>query len=171
MSTAEIEPLSITNVRADWIKNHLLDHGWTQRPYKDERLLVFEAPIKDDNGETILQTLPRSEQSPDFVMRARELVRILSVIEDRPVQDVLRDIRHETFPETITPASAPPAAWNFSPRLLRLATIGLLILVLASLASNIMLWARVEADHRRTDELIRDIQRTSELLRLKQLQN
>ena len=104
MSTAEIEVLSTTNIRADWIKNHLLDHGWKQRPYKDERLLVFEAPIKDDNGETILQTLPRSEQSPDFVMRARELVRILSVIEDRPVQTSCATSGIETAPKTITPA-------------------------------------------------------------------
>jgi len=162
MSMAEIEALSITNIRADWIKKYLLDRGWKQQPFKNEGLLVFEAPMKDDNGETILQTLPRSEQSPDFVMRARELVRILSVIEDRPIEDVLRDIRHETAPETITPASSRPKAWNFSPRLLGLAAIGLFILVLASLASNIVLWIRVEADHRRTDEIIREIRREHE---------
>jgi hypothetical protein len=162
MSMAEIEAPPITDMRADWIKKYLLDRGWKQQPYKGEHLWVFEAPIKDDNGDTILQTLPRSAQSPDFVMRARELVRILSVIEDRPVEDVLRDIRHETAPETRTPANARPEAWNVSPRLLRLATIGLFILVLASLASNIVLWIRVEADHRRTDEIIREIRREHE---------
>ncbi len=88
MSMAEIETHSITDIRADWIKKYLLDRGWRRQPFKDEGLLVFEAPMKTDHGETIIQILPRSEQSPDFVMRARELVRALSVIEDRPVEDV-----------------------------------------------------------------------------------
>jgi hypothetical protein len=162
MSIAEIDPLSITDIRADWIKNHLLDRGWKQRPYRDECLLVFEAPIKDDNGETILQTLPRSEKSPDFVMRASELIRILSIIENRPVWEVIRDIKGDFVPKTITTESARPENWNVSPRLLRVVTLGLFVLVLALLASNVALWFRFEANRRRTDEKFRDILRKNE---------
>ena len=146
MSIAEIEALSITDIRADWVKKYLLDRRWKQKHFKNEGLLVFEAPMKADNGETIIQILPRSEQSPDFVMRARELVRALSVIEDRPVWDVIRDIKNEFAPGTKTPSIA-----------LTSATIGLFVLLLASLAGNAALWERAEANRRRTDELVGEI--------------
>ena len=137
MSMAEIETLSITDMRADWIKTYLLDRGWKQRPFKKEGLLVFEAPMKADNGETIIQILPRSEQSPDFVMRARELVRALSVIENRPVWEVIHDIKEEFIPKTITPERLQPEAWNLSPKLLVWASTGLFILMIASLAASV----------------------------------
>jgi hypothetical protein len=78
-------------IKADLMVKYLVSRGWKQTPFPKKELLVFVGPM-DDYGQPIVQVIPRSEQAPDFVVRARELVTALSTIEDRPATEVVRDI-------------------------------------------------------------------------------
>jgi hypothetical protein len=100
MKTQGTNTISLDKIQAEWIRDYLISNGWKQVPFKRPELLVFEGPC-DDDGKPIIQVIPRSEHSSDFNMRARELVDALSVIEDRPASDVVRDImaRGESVPE------------------------------------------------------------------------
>ncbi len=110
MKTQGTNTISLDKIQAEWIRDYLISNGWKQVPFKRPELLVFEGPC-DDDGKPIIQVIPRSEHSSDFNMRARELVDALSVIEDRPSSDVVRDImaRGESVPEAT--ASRQPNPW------------------------------------------------------------
>jgi hypothetical protein len=92
MKAHRTDTIPLEAIPARWFREYLIDHGWRQIPFKREGLLVFEGPM-DDDGEPIVQVIPRSERSSDFGLRATQLVDALSIIEDRPAEEILRDIR------------------------------------------------------------------------------
>jgi len=46
----------------------------------------------DDDGQPIVQLVPASEHLKDYPQRVEEIVSALSVIEQRPVEEILRNI-------------------------------------------------------------------------------
>ncbi len=106
MNTSSTNTYDLGGVTADNIKQYLTKNGWKLAPFKRPELLVFEGPMTDD-GEPILQILPSSEQASDFALRAQELISALGVIEDRPGEDVLRDIKEVRLPDEQPPIVTP----------------------------------------------------------------
>jgi hypothetical protein len=84
----------VSLVRVAALQSYLLGRGWKARPYPGPELLVFEGPL-DDDGEPIIQVVPSSEQMLDFRLRVTELIEALSVLEDRPAQEILADVLRE----------------------------------------------------------------------------
>ncbi len=78
--------LRLANVQA-----YLARKGWKQRPFPRPQTLWFEGPL-DDSGNAIVQLVPSSEGVDDYALRMEELVRALSVIENRDTQAVLLDL-------------------------------------------------------------------------------
>jgi len=109
MNSTSTNTYDLGGVTADDIKQYLTKNGWKLAPFKRPELLVFEGPMTDE-GEPILQILPSSEKASDFALRARELISALGVIENRPGEDVLRDINKVRLPEKqpliVTPATS-----------------------------------------------------------------
>jgi hypothetical protein len=105
MKLHQTDKLPLETIGVDRITSYLIKRGWKQVPFPREGLLVFEGP-EDDDGRPIVQVIPRSEQSSDFDLRAAELVRTLSVIEDRSVEEILHDIREA---EVSPPGTRDPA--------------------------------------------------------------
>jgi len=109
MNITNTSTYDLGGVTADNIKQYLTKNGWKLAPFKRPELLVFEGPMTDE-GEPILQILPSSEKASDFALRAQELISALGVIEDRPGEDVLRDIKKVRLPDEqpliVTPATS-----------------------------------------------------------------
>jgi len=107
MNSTTNNAYDLGGVTADNIQQYLTKNGWVLAPFKRPELLVFEGPMTDE-GEPILQILPRSEKASDFDLRAQELISALGVIENRPGEDVLRDIKKARLPDEqpqiVTPA-------------------------------------------------------------------
>ncbi len=180
------DTLSLDAIRVDQITSYLIEHGWKQVPFRREGLLVFEGP-EDDDGKPIVQVIPRSERSSDFGIRAAELVNALSVIEDRPIEEIVRDISGANiaparsrgpvrpWARTPIPRAFSLTATTFGVVLLLLMSGGLLVQALTShpsswlllitvceaqafaIAAGVMLIRGFGTDHRRTDEIIRGI--------------
>lgn len=110
MNSTSTNTYDLGGVTADNIKQYLTKNGWKLAPFKRPELLVFEGPMTDE-GEPILQVLPSSEKASDFALRAQELISALGVIENRPGEDVLRDITKVRLPDEqppiVTPATSP----------------------------------------------------------------
>lgn len=91
MISEQLDDFMLRQLRPASLRQYLAAHGWKEVASPRKGLVVFEGP-KDDAGEPIIQVIPQSALTPDFVMRARELVNSLAVIEDRQPEDVLNDI-------------------------------------------------------------------------------
>lgn len=89
-NSAWIDP-RIDAVRVDGVRSYLLDHGWELQSYPGPELLVFGG-FTDDDGQPVTQVVPSSEHLSDFRLRVEELITALSIMEDRPAAEVLRDI-------------------------------------------------------------------------------
>jgi hypothetical protein len=73
------------------LRAYLLRTGWRPKPFKDPRVHYFEGPRADD-GTPLVQLVPASASYRDFPRRVAEIVGALSTIEQRPVEDILRNI-------------------------------------------------------------------------------
>ena len=82
---------TLTEIDPSSFRDYLTLKGWMEKEPHQGDLMVFEGPSDDDHV-PIIQVIPRSRQAADFALRARELVDALSVIEDRRVDLVVRDI-------------------------------------------------------------------------------
>ncbi len=78
--------VKVTDLRA-----YLLGRGWRIRPYSNTQMIYFEGP-SDDEGRPIVQLVPASEQLSDYSYRIQELISTLSIIEERPEDEVYRSI-------------------------------------------------------------------------------
>ena len=156
MRTHQTDALALDVLRAEWIKDYLIDHGWKQVPFKREALLVFEGP-KDDDGEPIVQVIPRSEEAPDFGMRAQELVDALSIIEDRPAEEIVRDILARGPSPTGTSGSPGSESLINSFRLVWIAIAVLFVLTLSAFAGIAIVWDQARADRDRSEEIDRKL--------------
>jgi hypothetical protein len=85
-----LNPL-LEKVRYADAEAYLTSHGWKLTPFKNPGLRRFEGPL-GDNGEPIVEFLPATEQASDFPMRLREFIGVLSLLEERPEEEILRDL-------------------------------------------------------------------------------
>lgn len=83
-------------------ESYLLRQGWRQKPFERKEVVLFEGP-DDDEGVPILQLLPRSRTAADYQMRAEELLRALSVIENRAEAEILAAILEDAAPKFARP--------------------------------------------------------------------
>ncbi len=86
---------AVNGLRLDAIKEYLSRHGWVQKPFARPAVLYFEGP-QDDHGNPIVQILPDSEEAADFPLRVQDLLASLSFVEQRSVEDILRELVGET---------------------------------------------------------------------------
>jgi hypothetical protein len=152
-------PLSLDALRSQPIRDYLIDHGWKQVPFKREALLVFEGP-KDDDGEPIIQVIPRSEEAPDFGLRAQELVDALSVIEDRPTEEIVADILARGPSPTGAIVSLGSATLNRSLQLLWITSAVLFFLTLSAFVGIAIVWNQAKTDRDRSEEISRKLAET-----------
>jgi hypothetical protein len=73
------------------VRTYLIEHGWRQETYPGPELLVFSGP-EDDDGRPIVQVLPSSVHLRDYQMRLEELIKALSVLENRSPDDIIKDM-------------------------------------------------------------------------------
>lgn len=97
------------------VRSYLLGKGWALKPFPRKTALYFEGPL-DDDGEPLVQVLPASETFHDYPLRLEDLLRALSVLEERPISEILREWLAASFPEqAVSPTSngavdgTPPA--------------------------------------------------------------
>jgi hypothetical protein len=115
-------------------ERYLLKQGWKLKPFERREIVLFEGP-DDDEGVPILQLLPRSWTAADYHLRAEELMRALSVIENRPEAEILAAIREgldepELAAREVGDVDWPRATLRFvSVSILALTAIGASVLV------------------------------------------
>ncbi len=83
----------IASVRVEDVRGYMLRHGWKLQPYPRPNLLVFGG--MNDDGKPIVQILPSSEKLLDYQVRLEELIRSLSVLEQRPTVEILDELLNE----------------------------------------------------------------------------
>jgi hypothetical protein len=96
--------------------------------------------------------IPRSERAPDFGLRAQELVDALSIFEDRPAEEIVRDIRARG-PSTRAVGSPRLQTSSRFLRLPLVASTALLILTLGAFAGIAIVWNQATADRDRLIKL------------------
>jgi hypothetical protein len=69
----------------------LLRTGWLLKPFRQPQVLYFEGPQADD-GTPFVKLVPASGNYRDFPQHVEEIVHALSNLEQRPAEDILRDI-------------------------------------------------------------------------------
>jgi hypothetical protein len=84
----------IASVRVDDVRNYMLRHGWELQAYPNPKVLVFGGP-KDDDNKPIIQVLPSSEKLGDYEIRLEELIRSLSIMEQRTTFEILDELLNE----------------------------------------------------------------------------
>lgn len=84
------DPL-INQVRVVDACHYLEQRGWVRRPFPRSEVILFEGPL-DDDGVPVIQLVPASQVAPGYQLRVVELLRALSIIEDRPARRILLDI-------------------------------------------------------------------------------
>jgi hypothetical protein len=156
MRAHQTDPLSLDALRTPWITGYLVQHGWKQVPFPREGLLVFEGPA-DDSGEPIVQVIPRSEHASDFGLRAQNLVDALSIIEDRPAEEIVGDIRAQAPSPTRAIRFPWSGALPASLRLLWIAIAVLFVLTLGAFVGIAIVWNQAKADHDRSEEIDRKL--------------
>jgi hypothetical protein len=102
-------------VRVASVRAYLGDHGWQLQPYPGPELLVFSGP-PDDKGQPIVQVLPSSEHLRDYRMRLEELIKSLSICEDRPADQILTEMLQAAPTEDVPPPAPNGAASSVTPR-------------------------------------------------------
>lgn len=92
MSTAMLDERFLEAIRVTDVTSYLGEKGWRRRSdYPRPELLVFEGP-EDDAGEPIVVTIPASDRYQDFRPRLRELIGLLSQLEERPPAEIAGDL-------------------------------------------------------------------------------
>lgn len=89
MSDSTISSFGAFTVKS--IQAYLEAKGWELCNHPNINIFLYRGPLADD-GEPILQILPRSEQYADFPLRFDELVTALSIIEGRPRENIMHGI-------------------------------------------------------------------------------
>lgn len=78
-------------VRVADLRAYLLSKGWKIRPFKRPQAIYFEGPPADD-GSPLVLLIPASEQLRDYSLRIEEILNTLSLLERRPLPEVIRNI-------------------------------------------------------------------------------
>jgi hypothetical protein len=78
-------------VRVADLRAYLLAKGWKVRPFNRPQVIYFEGPPADD-GKPLILLIPASEQLRDYPLRIEEILNTLSVLEMRPLPELIRNI-------------------------------------------------------------------------------
>jgi hypothetical protein len=78
-------------IRVADLRAYLLAKGWRIKPFRRSQMIYFEGPPADD-GSPLSLLIPASEQLRDYPLRIEEIVGALSVLEKRPLLEVVRNI-------------------------------------------------------------------------------
>jgi hypothetical protein len=78
-------------VRVADLRTYLLSKGWKIRPFKRSEAIYFEGSPADD-GSPLVLLIPASEQLRDYPLRIEETLHALSILEKRPLLEVIRNI-------------------------------------------------------------------------------
>lgn len=78
-------------VRVADLRAYLLAKGWKIKPFQRPQVIRFEGPL-DDEGQPLVLLLPFSEQLRDYSLRIEEILRTLSVLENRSTAETVRNI-------------------------------------------------------------------------------
>ena len=91
-------------IRVNDVRDYLIDRGWVVKPFNQSEVIVFEGPL-DDEGNPIVQLVPASRDMRGFFLRMQELLQSLSIIEERPAEQILHDIVTQCTGEPASRAS------------------------------------------------------------------
>lgn len=83
--------VDVPTIRISAVRSYLLGKGWVLKPFPRKTALCFEGPLADD-GEPIVQVIPASESFHDYPLRLEDLLRALSMLENRPISEILREM-------------------------------------------------------------------------------
>lgn len=79
-------------IRVTDVTSYLGEKGWRRRnDYPRPELLVFDGPA-DDAGKPMVVTIPASDRFQDFRPRLRDLITLLSQLEERPPEEIASDL-------------------------------------------------------------------------------
>jgi hypothetical protein len=78
-------------VRVVDLRAYLISKGWKPRPLKRREVILFEGPLAD-NGKPLELLVPASERLRDYPLRLEEILNALSVLEDRPVAEIIHNV-------------------------------------------------------------------------------
>src|SRR5947209_331217 len=81
----------VSQVKAASLQAYLRSRGWRPKPSPRPQLAVFEEP-SPRNGKQVVQTLPASEESSDYVDGVVRAITNLAVLEGRHPVEVLDDV-------------------------------------------------------------------------------
>jgi hypothetical protein len=82
---------SAHGIRVADLRAYLLSNGWKVRPFKRPQVIYFEGPPGDD-GRPLVLLVPASEHLRDYLFRVEEILRTLSILENRSLSEVVRNI-------------------------------------------------------------------------------
>ena len=101
-------------VRVADLRAYLLAKGWKTKPFKRPQVIYFEGPV-DDDGRPLVLLLPASEHLRDYPLRIEEIVNTLSILENRPTAEIVRNIITPTSDILHLCLESPerePVRWN-----------------------------------------------------------
>lgn len=78
-------------IRVADLRTYLLSKGWRIRPFKRSEAIYFEGPPADD-GTPLVLLIPASEHLRDYPLRIEETLNALSILEKRPMLELIRNI-------------------------------------------------------------------------------
>jgi hypothetical protein len=78
-------------IRVADLRAYLVSKGWNAKPFKRSQVIYFEGP-PDDDGRPLVLLVPASEQFRDYTLRIDEILNTLSILEKRPVAEIVRSL-------------------------------------------------------------------------------
>lgn len=94
MKVRVVDEAALTSLRPHDLHLYLTAHGWQRAVPEGTRPDLWQLPTEQGAYEVLA---PASQRSPDYADRAAELLRTLSIAEDRSEADILRDLAAASF--------------------------------------------------------------------------
>ncbi len=94
----------VGSVRVADVQAYLLGRGWKLRTSPNPNMLIFEAPVGDDE-KPLVQALPSAESFSDYHQRITEFITALSEIENRHPVELLEAILRHSSTDRDTPGT------------------------------------------------------------------
>lgn len=95
------------NIQVEDITPYLHKTKW-ELEKKDDYILLYRAPISDDDGNPIYLVLPRKNSFNDSSRRIFEAIRLLSVIENHSIQEIIAKIKNRNKDIFLLKLNIPP---------------------------------------------------------------
>jgi hypothetical protein len=78
-------------VRVADLRSYLLGKGWQVDPFKRPQVILFQGRL-DDAGNPLKLLVPASEDLDDYPLRIEETLQTLGLLENRPIDEIVRNI-------------------------------------------------------------------------------